>query len=1047
MQIIKSPLGIQTSSLGLGVSSSPPRLLLQKSTFPPLLDRLIKPLAPLQSLGLSQFPPSSRSLEPSSTSANSLSMESDANLPHVEVELSTAPPQEIRPLSTVNEKSQRTPIELSQSTPSQLVQTTRSTSVSDDITPSQLVEITRYTGVSDDSTPSQLVETTQSTGVSDETSPIQAAPLPNSNQQQPSTFNSLTNNEQPSVSSSPIVPQPERLARPNIQTTPSQDIHSLPTTAESTVPKQTKSKTSKKQPKSPKSTTNLTSQESSVSNTTADALPSNPSPTPQPAARPDTQTIPSQDIHQSPKSTTNLTPQELSVSNTTADALPSDPSPTPQPVARPDTQTTPSQDIHPLSAVDEKSQSTPSQLVQTTRYTSVSDDSTSTQLVETTRYTGVSDDSTPSQLVETTQSTGVSDDSTPIQAAPLPNSNQQQPSTFNRIIDNEQPIISSSPIVPQPERLARPDIQTTPSQDIHSLPTATELTVPKQTKSKTSKKQPKSPKSTTNLTSQESSVSNTTADALPSNPSPTPQPAARPDTQTIPSQDIHQSPKSTTNLTPQELSVSNTTADALPSDPSPTPQPVARPDTQTTPSQDIHPLSAVDEKSQSTPSQLVQTTRYTSVSDDSTSTQLVETTRYTGVSDDSTPSQLVETTQSTGVSDDSTPIQAAPLPNSNQQQPSTFNRIIDNEQPIISSSPIVPQPERLARPDIQTTPSQDIHSLPTATELTVPKQTKSKTSKKQPKSPKSTTNLTSQESSVSKSTIALPSDPSLTPQPLARPDTQTTPSPDIHPLPTVDEKKKSQSTPTQLVQTSRSTSVSDDSTPTQLVQTNRSTSVSDDSTPIQTAPFTNNIQHRKRSYSEGQHSSFESPPQGLAIGKHVKISNITNRLQAQVASLKTQPTQFTKSSNHYSSIPRIFRKRTSPTESSDRSSNLPDQWSSVEELLNENSSADVNVFTPLNFNSKRSHDKDSTNFKKPESPRVFAKHLPQPKGFAGGAEVTTPEITSAPTITEIIESPFSLPSDGNFDMETLAREIYHRLRQRLEIERERHGIYSGRLPW
>ena len=787
MQIIKSPLGIQTSSLGLGVSSSPPRLLLQKSTFPPLLDRLIKPLAPLQSLGLSQFPPSSRSLEPSSTSANSLSMESDANLPHVEVELSTAPPQEIRPLSTVNEKSQRTPIELSQSTPSQLVQTTRSTSVSDDITPSQLVEITRYTGVSDDSTPSQLVETTQSTGVSDETSPIQAAPLPNSNQQQPSTFNSLTNNEQPSVSSSPIVPQPERLARPNIQTTPSQDIHSLPTTAESTVPKQTKSKTSKKQPKSPKSTTNLTSQESSVSNTTADALPSNPSPTPQPAARPDTQTIPSQDIHQSPKSTTNLTPQELSVSNTTADALPSDPSPTPQPVARPDTQTTPSQDIHPLSAVDEKSQSTPSQLVQTTRYTSVSDDITSTQLVETTRYTGVSDDSTPSQLVETTQSTGVSDDSTPIQAAPLPNSNQQQPSTFNRIIDNEQPIISSSPIVPQPKRLARPDIQTTPSQDIHSLPTATELTVPKQTKSKTSKKQPKSPKSTTNLTSQESSVS--------------------------------------------------------------------------------------------------------------------------------------------------------------------------------------------------------------------------------------------------KSTIALPSDPSLTPQPLARPDTQTTPSPDIHPLPTVDEKKKSQSTPTQLV------------------QTNRSTSVSDDSTPIQTAPFTNNIQHRKRSYSEGQHSSFESPPQGLAIGKHVKISNITNRLQAQVASLKTQPTQFTKSSNHYSSIPRIFRKRTSPTESSDRSSNLPDQWSSVEELLNENSSADVNVFTPLNFNSKRSHDKDSTNFKKPESPRVFAKHLPQPKGFAGGAEVTTPEITSAPTITEIIESPFSLPSDGNFDMETLAREIYHRLRQRLEIERERHGIYSGRLPW
>jgi hypothetical protein len=37
---------------------------------------------------------------------------------------------------------------------------------------------------------------------------------------------------------------------------------------------------------------------------------------------------------------------------------------------------------------------------------------------------------------------------------------------------------------------------------------------------------------------------------------------------------------------------------------------------------------------------------------------------------------------------------------------------------------------------------------------------------------------------------------------------------------------------------------------------------------------------------------------------------------------------------------------------------------------------------------------------------------------------------------------------GNeIDLEVLAQEIYGLLRQRLVIERERQGFYSGRLPW
>lgn len=33
------------------------------------------------------------------------------------------------------------------------------------------------------------------------------------------------------------------------------------------------------------------------------------------------------------------------------------------------------------------------------------------------------------------------------------------------------------------------------------------------------------------------------------------------------------------------------------------------------------------------------------------------------------------------------------------------------------------------------------------------------------------------------------------------------------------------------------------------------------------------------------------------------------------------------------------------------------------------------------------------------------------------------------------------------DLEMLVRKIYQCLRQQLELERERHSFYSGRLPW
>lgn len=66
---------------------------------------------------------------------------------------------------------------------------------------------------------------------------------------------------------------------------------------------------------------------------------------------------------------------------------------------------------------------------------------------------------------------------------------------------------------------------------------------------------------------------------------------------------------------------------------------------------------------------------------------------------------------------------------------------------------------------------------------------------------------------------------------------------------------------------------------------------------------------------------------------------------------------------------------------------------------------------------------------------------------------TPPQVSSPPQTTEVVmrQSQTDNSTKSEIDeqsFEILAREIYHVLRQRLEVERERHGgYYSGRLPW
>ncbi|MEH2361644.1 hypothetical protein [Nostoc sp.] len=180
-------------------------------------------------------------------------------------------------------------------------------------------------------------------------------------------------------------------------------------------------------------------------------------------------------------------------------------------------------------------------------------------------------------------------------------------------------------------------------------------------------------------------------------------------------------------------------------------------------------------------------------------------------------------------------------------------------------------------------------------------------------------------------------------------------------------------------------------------------------------------------------NSLISPSLGLDIGKQ-RRSMLSSRNLNQNVNITNNASEH---SFHYSSPSLIFQPKNS---SASTNTNTPSEWSSVEELLNGSTGVESNGH--LDSRQVTSHTS--------ESPKVFTRNLVQPKGFADGGEVNKADInTKKQPITDTIKrpSPSSKKQDDNANLEALAREIYSRLRQRIEIERERNGIYSGRLPW
>ncbi|MBD2207056.1 hypothetical protein H6G33_32410 [Calothrix sp. FACHB-1219] len=183
------------------------------------------------------------------------------------------------------------------------------------------------------------------------------------------------------------------------------------------------------------------------------------------------------------------------------------------------------------------------------------------------------------------------------------------------------------------------------------------------------------------------------------------------------------------------------------------------------------------------------------------------------------------------------------------------------------------------------------------------------------------------------------------------------------------------------------------------------------------------------------------------LGTEISQQRLSPHNSLQLNHVNRQATAANPPSPHYSLPTLIFRK---PSGNDNTAYETPNQWSTVEELLN--GSNDPFTFFNLNnegeSNWQNSSDSQSSQSSS-TSPQVFTKRL-SPQGFANGGEVKAPDIaTDIPPVTQTIQNPSvaNPEADESANLEALAYEIYNRLRQKIEVERERQGIYLGRLPW
>jgi hypothetical protein len=204
--------------------------------------------------------------------------------------------------------------------------------------------------------------------------------------------------------------------------------------------------------------------------------------------------------------------------------------------------------------------------------------------------------------------------------------------------------------------------------------------------------------------------------------------------------------------------------------------------------------------------------------------------------------------------------------------------------------------------------------------------------------------------------------------------------------------------------------------------------------------------------SQAQPISTHNLSTSIQAKSQVDLHQISFLNPSPLDNFANSPAENNRSSTNYSSPDLIFRKPQSNRQTSEHTIfRTPDEWGNIEELINGDNYTDRFDFSGSSQDSlPQQHNNNFTIDPMASSSPAIASKMSPVTGFADGGEVTLPDISrEAEPISQTIAAPTPTNEESidSAELEILAREIYHRLRQRLEIERERHGSYSGNLAW
>jgi hypothetical protein len=212
-----------------------------------------------------------------------------------------------------------------------------------------------------------------------------------------------------------------------------------------------------------------------------------------------------------------------------------------------------------------------------------------------------------------------------------------------------------------------------------------------------------------------------------------------------------------------------------------------------------------------------------------------------------------------------------------------------------------------------------------------------------------------------------------------------------------------------------------------------------------------------------ENSSLVPPLLGANIANH-KSSFTKNQILHNRKENNNGLVQKKSPKNNYSSPPLIFKKSNHKTSEQDEQNyfDTPTSWSNLQELMsfeNENENFidlnnENNSVTTSNNERNRTSNFQSFNSSQTSSnsqvdliKKGNYTQKKQRKAYQSENIFQNEIFQKGEANSETIDAETDYKESDEIILESLAREIYKRLRQELEIEKERHGKHLGRLTW